>query len=341
MVWVDKMKLHYYIITRMLLIIPTVVILLSTVFFLMHIIPGDPVRVMYGEELPEESIQQIRHTLGLDRPMYIQYTDYMTNFFRGDLGISFIYKIPVIEKIMYVYPVTIELTVFSILLTVIMGVPLGILAALKRDGFLDHLIRGVSLYLYSNPSFWTALLLQLMFGLWLGVLPLSGRTPPGFAVERVTGLLTLDSLLALDFKSFFSALSYLVLPALSLSLGSLPMLSRITRASLLDVLGEDYIKTARATGVSEIGIVYKHALRNSILPVITSIGFSFIWLLGGATIIEQIFGLPGLGKLLIDSMMGRDFNLLQGIVGVYAIVVVILNTFVDVVYAMADPRVKF
>lgn len=335
------MKLRYYIITRMFLIIPTVVILLSTVFFLMHIIPGDPVRVMYGEELPEEYLQEIRHILGLDRPMYIQYIEYMTNFFRGNLGISFIYKIPVIKKIIDVYPVTVELTVFSILLTVIMGVPLGILAALKRDGFFDHLVRGLSLYLYSNPSFWTALLLQLIFGLWLGVLPLSGRTPPSFAVERVTGLLTLDSLLALDFQSFLSALSYLVLPALSLSLGSLPMLSRITRASLLDVLGEDYIKTARATGVSEIGIVYKHALRNAILPVITSIGFSFIWLLGGATIIEMIFGLPGLGSLLISSLTGRDFNLLQGIVGVYAIVVVMLNTFVDVVYAMADPRVRF
>jgi ABC-type dipeptide/oligopeptide/nickel transport system permease component len=325
----------------MLLIIPTVVILLSTVFFLMHIIPGDPVRVMYGEELPEEYLQEVRHSLGLDRPMYIQYIEYMTNFFRGDLGISFIYKIPVIKKIIDVYPVTVELTVFSIILTVIMGVPLGILAALKRDSFFDHFVRGLSLYLYSNPSFWTALLLQLIFGLWLGVLPLNGRTPPNFAVERVTGLLTLDSLLALDFKSFYRALSYLVLPAFSISLGSLPMLSRITRASLLDVLGEDYIKTARATGVSEINIVYKHALRNAILPVITSIGFSFIWLLGGATIIEQIFGLPGLGSLLINSLTGRDFNLVQGIVGIYAIVVVMLNTFVDVVYAMADPRVKF
>jgi len=323
------------------LTIPTVVILLSTVFFMMHIIPGDPVRVMYGEELPEEYIQEVRHELGLDRPMYVQYIDYMKNFFRGDLGISFRYKIPVIKKIIDVYPVTLELTVFAMLLSVFMGVPLGILAALKRDSFFDHAVRALSLYLYSNPSFWTALLLQLIFGLWLGVLPISGRTPPSFAVTRVTGLLTLDSLLALDFNSFFKAISYLVLPSLSIALGSLPMLSRITRASLVDVLGEDYIKTARATGVPEIGIVYKHALRNALLPVITSIGFSFTWLLGGSTIIEQIFGLPGLGSLLITSLTGRDFNLIQGIIGVYAIVVVMLNTVVDVVYAMADPRVKF
>ena len=323
----------------MFLIIPTVIILLSTVFFMMHIIPGDPIRVMYGEELPEDYIQEVRHELGLDRPMYVQYIEYMTNFFRGDLGISFRYKIPVVKKIIDVYPVTMELTIFAMILSTTMGVTLGILAALKRDSFFDHFVRGFSLYLYSNPSFWTALLLQLIFGLFLSILPISGRTPPNFSVPRVTGLLTLDSLL--DFGSFFKALSFLVLPSLSISLGSLPMLSRITRASLVDVLGEDYIKTARATGVPETNVVYQHALRNSLLPVITSIGFSFTWLLGGATIIEQIFGLPGLGSLLLTSLTGRDFNLIQGIIGIYAIVVVILNTLIDVVYAMADPRVEF
>jgi dipeptide transport system permease protein len=308
---------------------------------MMHIIPGDPIQVLYGEELPEEYLDQVRHELGLDRPMYVQYIDYMSKFFRGDLGISFRYKVPVWRKIVDVYPVTLELTIFALTLSVCMGIPLGILAALKRNTYIDHIIRALTLYLYSNPSFWTALLLQLVFGLMLGVLPISGRTPPGFHYPRITGLLTIDSLLNGDISSMIQSLRYLVLPSLSIALSSLPMLSRITRASLIDVLGEDYIKTARATGVPESRIVSEHALRNALLPVITSVGFSFTWLLGGSTITEQIFGLPGLGSLLITSLSGRDFTLIQGIIGVYAIVVVSLNTFVDVIYAMVDPRVKF
>ena len=335
------MKLRYYIIIRTLLIVPTVIILLSTVFFMMHIIPGDPVRVLYGEELPDDFIEEVRHELGLDRPMYVQYIDYMVNFFRGNLGVSFRYNIPVWQKILDVYPVTVELTVVALLLSNLMGIPLGLFAALKRDTFIDHAIRGLTLYLYSNPSFWTALLLQIFFGLILGWFPISGRTPLNVHIERVTGMLIIDSLLVGDVGAALQSLRYLFLPSLSIALSSLPMLSRVTRASLIDVMGEDYIKTARATGVPEGGVVFKHALRNALLPVITSIGFSFAWLLGGSTITEQIFGLPGLGSLLITSLTGRDFNLIQGIVGVYAIVVVALNTVVDIIYAMVDPRVKF
>ena len=335
------MKLRYYIIIRTLLIVPTVIILLSTVFFMMHIIPGDPVRVLYGEELPDDFIEEVRHELGLDRPMYIQYVEYMGKFFRGNLGVSFRYKVPVWRKIVDVYPVTVELTAFALLLSTLMGIPLGIFAALKRDTFFDHAIRGLSLYLYSNPSFFTALLLQIFFGLILGWFPISGRTPLGVHIDRITGMLVLDNLLLGDVDAALQSLRYLFLPSLSIALSSLPMLSRVTRASLINVMGEDYINTARATGVPEGGIVYKHALRNALLPVITSVGFSFAWLLGGSTITEQIFGLPGLGSLLITSLTGRDFNLIQGIIGVYAIVVVTLNTFVDIIYAMVDPRVKF
>jgi ABC-type dipeptide/oligopeptide/nickel transport system permease component len=329
------------VIIRTLLIVPTVVILLSTVFFMMHIIPGDPVRVLYGNELPEEYLEEVRHELGLDRPMYIQYVEYMGKFFRGNLGVSFRYKVPVWRKIVDVYPVTVELTAFALLLSTLMGIPLGIFAALKRDTFFDHAIRGLSLYLYSNPSFFTALLLQIFFGLILGWFPISGRTPLGVHIDRITGMLVLDNLLLGDVDAALQSLRYLFLPSLSIALSTLPMLSRITRASLINVMGEDYINTARATGVPEGGIVYKHALRNALLPVITSVGFSFAWLLGGSTITEQIFGLPGLGSLLITSLTGRDFNLIQGIIGVYAIVVVTLNTFVDIIYAMVDPRVKF
>jgi len=335
------MKLRYYVIVRMLLMIPTVIILLSTVFFMMHIIPGDPIRALYGDELPEVYIEEIRHELGLDRPMYVQYIEYMSKFFRGDLGVSFRYKVPVWKKITDVYPVTLELTAGALFLSTIMGIPLGIFAALKRNTSVDHAIRGLSLYLYSNPGFWIALLLQLFFGLYLGVLPISGRTPLNYRVNSVTGMLIVDSLIAGNLEMALESMSYLFLPCLSIALSNLPMLSRITRASLIDVMGEDYIKTARATGVPERKVVYQHALRNALLPVITSVGFSFTWMLGGSTITEMIFGLPGLGSLLISSLTGRDFTLIQGIVGVYAIVVVSLNTVVDIVYAMVDPRVKF
>ena len=336
-----NMKLRYYFILRTLLIIPTVIILLSTVFFMMHIIPGDPVRVLYGDELPEEYMDEIRHELGLDRPMYVQYIDYMGKFFRGDLGISFRYKVPVWRKIIDVYPTTVELTIGAVFLSTLMGIPLGIFAALKRDTAWDHAIRGLSLYLYSNPGFWIALLLQLFFGLFLGIFPISGRTPIGVRIERITGMLILDGLLSGNFSGALEAMRYMFLPSLSIALSSVPMLSRVTRASLIDVMGEDYIKTARATGVPKSKVVYQHALRNALLPVITSLGFSFAWMLGGSTITETIFGLPGLGSLLITSLTGRDFNLIQGIVGIYAIVVVTLNTIVDIVYAKADPRVKF
>jgi ABC-type dipeptide/oligopeptide/nickel transport system permease component len=265
----------------------------------------------------------------------------MGKFFKGNLGISFRYKIPVWKKITEVYPTTVELTVGALFFSTLMGIPLGIFAALKRDTFFDHAIRGLSLYLYSNPGFWIALLLQLFFGLFLGIFPISGRTPIGVHIDRITGSLILDCLLVGDLRAALESMRYMFLPSFSIALSSLPMLSRVTRASLIDVMGEDYIKTARATGVPERNVVYQHALRNALLPVITSLGFSFAWMLGGSTITEAIFGLPGLGSLLITSLTGRDFNLIQGIVGIYAIVVVTLNTIVDIVYAIVDPRVKF
>ena len=323
------------------MIIPTLLILLTTVFFLMHVIPGDPVRIMFGEEMPEDAIEEMRHQLGLDRPIYIQYVDYMTKFFRGDLGVSWLFKVPVIHKVKEVYPTTLEIAIGGLILAASMGVPIGILAALKRGTKIDHTIRILTLYLYSNPGFWLALLLQLLFGVLLGLLPISGRSPVTSTLHRVTGLLIIDSIIALDFRAFIENLRYLILPCLTIGITSIPMLSRLSRAAMLNELGEDYIITARAKGLPERVVVYKHALRNATLPIITSLGGTFIGLLGGTVITEKIFSLPGLGRLLLESLTGRDFDMIQGVVGVYAVIVVLLNTIVDLIYASADPRVKF
>jgi ABC-type dipeptide/oligopeptide/nickel transport system permease component len=296
---------------------------------------------MYGERFPETYVNEIRHNLGLDRPISEQYLSYLGNLARGDLGTSLIQGIPVIIRIQQVFPVTLELAILGLLLSTIISIPLGILTAVKRDGVLDHVSRIVMLYIYSNPSFWLALLFQLSLGLWLGYFPISGRSDPSFSIPHVTGLYIIDSILALDFNAFVQTLKYIFLPCLTITIGVIPMLSRLTRAAMINVLGEDYMVTAKAKGLPQNVITFKHGLRNGLLPVITSIGGTFTALLGGTIIVEKIFALPGLGGLLLQSLRSRDFIMIQGIVAVYALIVVIMNTLIDIVYAMVDPRVKF
>lgn len=335
------MKLRYYIVSRLLMAIPTIFLLLTSVFFLMQVLPGDPIVIMYGEKFPTVYVEQIRHNLGLDRPILEQYLSYLGKLVRGDLGISLIHKIPVIVLIKQVYPVTLEVAISGLLLATIVGVPMGIIAAVRRDGLFDHVSRIVSLYIHSNPSFWTALLFQIFFGMMLGWFPISGRSPPSFVLQRITGLHIIDSILALDMTALRQSLRYLFLPTLTIAITSIPTLSRLTRAAMLNVLGEDYMVTAKAKGLPENVIIFKHGMRNGLLPVITSIGGTFTWLLGGTVIAEKIFALPGLGSLLMSSLLGRDFTMIQGIVAFYALIVVIVNTIIDVIYAIADPRIKY
>jgi peptide/nickel transport system permease protein len=335
------MKLRYYITVRLLLAIPTIVLLLTMIFFLMHVLPGDPIRIMYGEKFPTVYVEEIRHSLGLDRPIYEQYISYLSNLLHGNLGISIIFKIPVIEQVAQVYPTTLELAITGLIFASLLGLPLGIIAAMRRDGIFDHVTRIVTLYIHSNPGFWIALLFQIFFGLILGIFPISGRTPPGFEVQKITGLNILDSILTLNLTALIQSIKYLFLPCLTIAITSVPMLSRLSRASMLNVLGEDYMVTAKAKGLPDYVITFKHALRNALLPVITSIGGTFTWLLGGTVIIERIFSLPGLGSLLMESLMGRDFEMIQGIVAIYAVIVVLMNTLIDIIYATTDPRVKY
>jgi peptide/nickel transport system permease protein len=314
---------------------------MTGVFFMMHILPGDPVTIMFGDRYPTEYIDEIKHAYGLDRPLWDQYVEFLKDLSNFDLGISMVYKVPVIRKVRDVFPTTLEVAVGGLLLAVIMGLPLGILAALKRDSTFDHIARFISLYLHSSPGFWLALLMQLVLGYYLDIVPISGRSPPGFRLTEVTGMYVVDSLLTLNFKAFRQSVRYLLLPWLTIAITTVPYLSRLSRAAMLNVLGEDYITTARAKGLPDRVITYKHALRNALLPVITSVGGSFTALLGGTVITERIFALPGLGGLLMEALTSRDFTMIQGVVAIYAIIVVIMNTLIDIIYAMADPRVKY
>ena len=335
------MKLRYYVIFRLLLAIPTLFILLTSVFGIMHILPGDPIVIMYGDQYPTAYVDEIRGKLGLDRPVWEQYLDFLKDLSRFNLGISMIYKVPVIRKVQDVFPTTLEVALGGLSLAVIMGVPIGVISALKRDSFFDHATRLLTLYLHSNPGFWLALLFQLVLGLWLGLVPISGRSPPGFRLTEITGMYVLDSILTFNFKALGQSLSYLFLPCFVIGITSVPYLSRLTRAAMLNILGDDYITTARAKGLPSRVITYKHAFRNAMLPVITSVGGSFTGLLGGTVITERIFALPGLGSLLMEALTSRDFTMIQGVVTIYALIVVVMNTLLDIVYALADPREKY
>jgi ABC-type dipeptide/oligopeptide/nickel transport system permease component len=335
------MKLRYYLTVRLLLAIPTFLILMTGVFFLMHILPGDPVTIMFGDRYPTEYIDEIKEQWGLDRPLWEQYVEFLSDLARLDLGISMVYKVPVIRKVRDVFPTTIEVAIGGLLLACIIGIPLGVVAALRRDSAFDHVTRFITLYLHSSPGFWLALLFQLFIAFYLDLLPVSGRSPPGFRLHEITGMYVLDSILTLNFKALRQSISYLFLPWLTIAITSVPYLSRLSRATMLNVLGDDYITTARAKGLPNRVITYKHALRNALLPIITSVGGSFTGLLGGTVITERIFALPGLGGLLMEALTSRDFTMIQGVVAIYAVIVVLMNTVIDIVYAMADPRVKY
>jgi peptide/nickel transport system permease protein len=335
------MKLRYYLTVRLLLAIPTFLLLMTGVFFLMHILPGDPVTIMFGDRYPTEYIDEIKHQWGLDRPLWEQYVEFLKDLARLDLGISMVYKVPVIRKVRDVFPTTIEVAIGGLGLACIIGIPLGVVAALKRGSAFDHVTRLFTLYLHSSPGFWLALLFQLLIAFYLDLLPVSGRSPPGFRLNEITGMYVLDSILTLNFKALRQSISYLFLPWLTIAVTSVPYLSRLSRAAMLNVLGDDYVTTARAKGLPDRIITYKHALRNALLPIITSVGGSFTGLLGGTVITERIFALPGLGGLLMEALTSRDFTMIQGVVAIYAVIVVIMNTLIDIVYAMADPRVKY
>jgi dipeptide transport system permease protein len=327
--------------TRVSLVVPTFIGMTLLVFFLIRLVPGDPIETMAGERgIDPERHAALLREYGLDRPVLVQYGIYIGRVLRGDLGKSMITQAPVLDEFAALFPATIELALAAILFALALGIPAGIIAAARRNSIFDHGMMGISLTGYSMPIFWWGLLLILLFSVQLGLTPVSGRIAVQYYLEPVTGFLTVDALLSGEKGAFKSALSHLVLPMIVLGTQPLAIIARMTRSAMLEVLGEDYIRTARAKGLSPRRVVGLHALRNALIPVVTVIGLQVGVLFTGAILTETIFSWPGVGKWLIEAINRRDYPVLQGGVLLLGLVVMAVNLLVDLTYGIINPRIR-
>jgi peptide/nickel transport system permease protein len=336
-------NLTRYIITRLILTIPMVFILLSIVFVVLRVMPGDPVSSLLGGHAPEHVIQQKKEALGLNRPLIIQYFDYLWQICRFDFGESMVFKQRVSKAILEKLPATIELTAFGMLITLFLGVFMGAYAADKRRTARDYGIRLFGIVVYCIPVYWMGLMLQLIFGIWLDILPIAGRTGPrvfGSAFEK-TGFYVLDTILVRDFSALGDVLFHLVLPSVTLGLVLSGIFVRLTRTNMLDVLKADYIVAAEARGIRHRKIVYRHALKNAFIPILTMMGLQFALLMAGALLTETTFSWPGMGRLLLERIYLRDYPTIQGVIIMFALFVATASLIVDIVYAIIDPRVRY
>jgi dipeptide transport system permease protein len=326
---------------RVALVVPTFIGITLLVFTLIRLIPGDPVEALSGERgMTEERYHRLIHEFGLDRPLPVQYADYVWKALHGDLGVSVITHEPVFSEFMARFPATVELSVVAMLLAVAIGLPAGIVAAVKRNTAWDYSVMGASLTGYSMPIFWWGLLLILFFSVWLGWTPVSGRIAIQYDIAPITGFMLVDSLLAADKGAFRSALSHLILPAIVLGTIPLAVIARMTRSSMLEVLREDYVRTARAKGAGRVRVVAIHALRNALIPVVTVIGLQVGSLLAGAILTETIFSWPGIGKWLVEAIHRRDYAAVQGGILMTATIIIGVNLIVDVLYGVINPRIR-
>jgi dipeptide transport system permease protein len=330
-----------FIFTRLSLIVPTFLGIVFLAFILIHLVPCDPVEVRMGERgIAPARHAELLHEMGLDRPLYVQFADYVGNVLHGNLGVSLITHRPVLAEFFDLFPATLELSICAVLFAIIFGLPAGMLAGVKRNSPFDHMVMGVTVAGYSLPIFVWGLVLILTFSLDLGWTPVSGRISLDYDFDRVTGFMTIDALLSDQEGAFASALSHLILPTIALGTIPLAVIARMTRSSMLEVLGEDYIRTARAKGLGTFRIVAIHALRNAMIPVVTVIGLQVGTLMGGAILTETIFSWPGVGKWLVESINRRDYPALQGGVLLIACLVMSVNLLVDLLYGVLNPRIR-
>ncbi len=332
-----------YVITRLLLTIPMVFIMLTLIFFVLRVMPGDPVSAMLGGRAPEKVIEQKKEELGLNRPMIVQYFSYLWQICRLDLGDSMIFHQPVIQPIKEKLPATLELTLSGMAFTLVFGVLLGAYAADKRRTVQDYSIRLFGIVIYCIPVYWLGLMFQLIFGIWLDILPVAGRTGPRVFASTFekTGFYIIDTLLIRDFAAFQDVLIHLILPSVTLGLVVSGIFVRLTRANMLDVLKSDYIIAARARGIPNKRVVYKHGLKNALVPILTMLGLQFALLLAGAVLTETTFSWPGMGRLLLERIYLRDYPTIQGIIIMFTLFVALASLFVDIIYAIIDPRVRY
>ena len=330
-----------FIAKRLGLVLPTFLGITLLVFALIRLLPGDPVEALSGERgMTTERYERLIQEFGLDRPLPVQYADYLWKAVHGDLGFSTITHEPVFKEFITLFPATIELSICAMLLALLIGLPAGIIAAVKRNSVWDYSVMGASLTGFSMPIFWWGLLLILTFSVWLGWTPVSGRIAIQFDIPPVTGFMLIDSLLSSDKGAFKSALSHLILPSIALGTIPLAVIARMTRSSMLEVLREDYVRTARAKGALTFRIVGIHALRNALIPVVTTIGLQVGTLLAGAILTETIFSWPGIGKWLVEAIHRRDYPAVQGGILLSATVIIGVNLIVDVLYGVINPRIR-
>ncbi len=329
-----------YVLRRVALLVPTLLGLSILTFSLIHLVPGDPAAVMLGERASPEAVARLRVELGLDRPLHEQYGLFLGGLLAGDLGRSLKTREKVVVEIGNRFPATFELALAAILFASVLGVAAGILAARHRRSFLDALVMAGSLAGVSMPIFWLGLLAILFFSVHLDWLPLAGRIAPALAVPRVTGFLLIDTLVAGKPAAFLDVVRHLILPACVLGTIPLAVIARMTRAAMLEVMTQDYVRTAWAKGLSERRVLLVHVLKNALIPTITVIGLQFGSLLGGAIITETIFAWPGVGRWLVLAVSARDFRAVQGGVLLLAGVFVVVNLVVDLLYATGDPRIR-
>lgn len=334
-----------YLAKRFLLVVPTILGVITLVFWLRFLSPGDPARLMLGERATPDAVKVLRAEWGLDRPKIEQYMVYMGKVLRLDLGKSYKTGDPVISEILMRFPATVELSILATLIASVLGVLAGIVAATKRNSFADYVAMVGSLVGVSIPIFWLGLVLIIVFSIWLNLFPTGGRLDSRMLMESITGFSTLDGFIYIfkekTFTYFFSALHHIILPAVVLATVPLAVISRVTRSAMLEIMSQDYIRTARAKGLSERIVVWRHALKNALLPIITIIGIEFGYNLAGAVLTENIFAWPGIGNWLYNAVLSRDYLAIQGGVAFVSVAFILINLLVDVMYAYVNPRIRY
>jgi len=311
------------------------------VFFMVRAIPGDPAQILLGQQATPEQVERLRERLGLNEDPLTQYVIFLRDALTGDLGESIVTGRPVTVELLDRFPATLELTLAALLFAVAVGIPVGVLAAVRQYSWIDRLTSVVALTGVSMPIFWLALVLVVVFTVRLDLLPFPGRLSSGVEIVRITGMVVPDAILTGNFAGLWDGVKHLILPAVAL--GTIPMavVTRMTRSAMLEVMGEDYIRTAHAKGVTPWRVVFKHALRNAMLPVVTVIGLQFGLLMGGAVLTETIFSWDGIGQIALESIYRRDYPMIQGVVLYGAFFFVLVNLVVDILYAVLDPRVRY
>ncbi len=331
-----------YIIMRALLIIPTVLILYTLVFIILRVIPGNPIDAVLGTKyIPPELKAELTRKLGLDKPLYVQYFDYLWRILHGDFGESLVIRgRPIWDDLKARFPATLELTIWGFTISVILGIITGTIAAVRRGTKIDTSMRIFSIVAYTLFIPWFGMILQLVFGLWLGWLPTSGRLGARISLDPITGIYTLDALLEHNMAAFIDAVKHLILPSLTLGIVLSGAYTRLVRTNLSEVLASDFIRAYQARGIKDTKVL-RHALKNAFIPIVTMMGLQFAILLGGAVLTETTFSWPGMGSYLLEKVSYRDYTAIQGAVIFFAFFVGLISLIVDVIYALIDPRIRY